>query len=75
MVSGVDLVDSIGDILKIGNFYIEITGKMLSGSSMDEQFLGLKDALAKDWRSGVVGKVLNDGFINENDLVTMMERA
>jgi MOSC domain-containing protein YiiM len=75
MVSGVDLVDSIGDVLKIGNFYIEITGKMLSGSSMDEQFLGLKDALAKDWRSGVVGKVLNDGFINENDLVTMMERA
>jgi len=63
------------DILKIGNFYIEITGELKPGNKMDKVFVGLKQALTHDWRGGVTGKVLNDGMIHENDKVTLMERA
>lgn len=75
LVEGVDLVDSVGDILKIGEFYIEITGELKPGNKMDKVFVGLKDALSPNWRGGVTGKVLNDGMIHEGDKVTMMERA
>lgn len=75
LVEGIDLVDSVGDILKIGDFYIEITGELKPGNKMDKVFVGLKQALTPDWRGGVTGKVLNDGMIHENDKVTLMERA
>lgn len=75
LVEGIDLVDSVGDILKIGDFYIEITGELKPGNKMDKVFVGLKQALIPDWRGGVTGKVISEGMIHENDKVTMMERA
>ncbi|MBI2279112.1 MAG: molybdenum cofactor biosysynthesis protein, partial [Bacteroidetes bacterium] len=75
LVEGIDLVDSVGDILKIGDFYIEITGELKPGNKMDKVFVGLKKALTPNWRGGVTGKVLNNGMIHEGDKVTLMERA
>ncbi|MGE0560558.1 MAG: MOSC domain-containing protein [Flavobacteriales bacterium] len=75
LVEGIDLVDSVGDILKIGEFYIEITGELKPGNKMDIVSVGLKNALTPNWRGGVAGKVLSDGMIHEGDTVTLMERV
>lgn len=75
LVEGIDLVDSIGNILKIGDFYIEITGELKPGNKMDKVFDGLKLALTPNWKGGVSGKVISEGMINENDRVTLMERV
>ena len=74
MVEGVDLKDSTGLILKIGDFYLEITGEMEPCQRMDDQFVGLTKALVPDWRGGVTCKILSEGIIRENDTVHVMER-
>ena len=74
MVEGVDLKDSTGLILKIGDFYLEITGEMEPCQRMDDQFVGLTKALVPDWRGGVTCKILSEGIIRENDTVNVMER-
>lgn len=75
LIEGIDLEDSIGNILKIGDFYIEITGELKPGNKMDKVFVGLKQALTPKWRGGVTGKVIREGMIHENDKVTLMERT
>lgn len=75
LIEGIDLENTTGDILKIGEFYIEITGELKPGNRMDEISAGLKNALLPKWRGGVTGKVLSDGMIHEGDKVTLMERA
>lgn len=75
LIEGIDLENTTGDILKIGEFYIEITGELKPGNKMNEVTTGLKDALLPKWRGGVSGKILNNGMIYEGDKVTLMERA
>jgi len=75
LIEGVDLENSKGDILKIGNFYIEITGENIPTDKMEEQFIGLKKALIPNWRGGVIGKVLAEGIVNEGDSVVLGERS
>ncbi|MBW6481893.1 MAG: hypothetical protein K0B10_02415 [Vicingaceae bacterium] len=75
IIEGIDLENSTGDILKINDFYIEITGELIPCDSMDEVCKGLKQALTLNWRGGVFGKVISEGLIHEGDKVTLMERA
>lgn len=74
MIEGIDLENSTGNRLKIGNFYIEITGEFKPGKFMDEQFIGLKKALTPNWRGGVTGRVVQEGNVNEGDAVVLLER-
>jgi MOSC domain-containing protein YiiM len=74
LIEGVDLVDSVGDILRIGNFYLEITAKNTPGDSFDDVFIGLKEALTPNWRAGVIAKVYSEGVVNEKDEVTLMTK-
>ena len=72
LVEGVDLEDSKGNFLKIGDFYLEITGENTPTNKFDDVFLGLKEALTPNWRGGVTAKVYSEGVINEKDDVTLM---
>lgn len=74
VVEGIDLEGSTGDILKLGDFYIEITGEF-TPEGMDDKVIGLQKALTPNWRGGITGKVVVAGVANENDEVKLMERA
>jgi MOSC domain-containing protein YiiM len=69
IIEGVDLENSTGDLLKIGNFFVEITGEYKPEQNMDDKILGLRDALVENWRGGVTAKVIQNGIVNENDEV------
>ncbi len=74
MIEGVNLENSTGSILKIGNAFLEITGKLPVGNRLEKQFAGLKAALTPNWRGGVAAKVVHEGVIHENDEVLLGDR-
>jgi len=75
LVEGIDLKNTKGEVLKIGNFLVEITGELNPCYRMDEQIEGLKDALTPDWRGGVTCKLLSEGVVNENDRIAFMDKV
>ena len=75
IISGIDLENTTGSILKIGNFFLEITGELPAGNGMEEQYAGLKKALKPNWRGGVTAKVVQEGVVNENDEVLLGDRG
>ena len=75
IISGIDLENSTGSILKIGNFFLEITGELPVGNGMEKQYSGLQKALTPNWRGGVTAKVVQDGMIFENDEVLLGDRT
>ena len=75
MIEGIDLENTTGNLLRIGNFMLEITGELNPCSRMDEQKEGLTKALTPNWRGGVKCKILSEGIVNENDEVTLGVKA
>lgn len=75
LVSGVQLENSSGKQLKIGNVIIEITGETDPCYRMDEQVQGLKEALEINWRGGVTGKVVAEGHVKIGDTVQWVEAS
>ena len=75
MIEGIDLENTTGDLLKVGNFMLEITGELKPCHRMDEQIVGLTKALVPNWRGGVMCKILREGIVNENDEVLIGEKT
>jgi len=75
IIEGIDLENSTGYLLKIGNFMLEITGELKPCYRMDEQIVGLTKALVPKWRGGVMCKILSEGIVNENDEVLIGEKV
>jgi len=75
LVEGIDLKNTKGEVLKIGDFLVEITGELNPCERMDEQVLGLTKALTPDWRGGVTCKLLSEGIVNEKDRITFMDKV
>jgi len=75
IVEGIDLENTKGEFLKIGDFYVEITGELKPCNRMDEQLMGLTKALTPNWRGGVTCKLLSEGMVNENDPVIFVEKT
>jgi len=75
IIEGVDLENTKGNLLKIGNFMLEITGELKPCYRMDEQKVGLTQALTPNWRGGVMCKILSEGVVNEQDEVTLGVKA
>ena len=73
LVKGIDLHNTTGEVLKVGSFLVEITGELIPCHRMDEQMAGLTKALTPNWRGGVTCKLLREGIVNENDLVTFVD--
>jgi len=67
MVSGVDLEDSRGKLLRLGPTLIRILGEVRPCERMDEAEEGLRNALKPHWRGGVFGEILEGGTIAVGD--------
>lgn len=73
MVSGVDLADTRGGVLVIGDVRIRIHGEARPCERMEEAQQGLKSALEGAWNGGAFGEVLDDGTISVGDAVAWRE--
>lgn len=71
MVSGVDLYESRGSLLIVGECAIEIGGETRPCERMDDALPGLREAMKADWRGGVFGRVTVGGTVRRGDPVQL----
>lgn len=69
LVSGIDLRDSRGRILRIGAARVRVLGETRPCERMDEACAGLRAALSVPWGGGAFGEVLDDAEIRVGDPV------
>ena len=72
LVSDLDLVDSRGKILKVGNVRIRIYGETRPCEQMEAAVPGLQQAMSVPWGGGAFGEVLDDGEIAVGDAVELL---
>lgn len=60
-ISGLDLRDSRGRRLGVGEVVLEIAGELRPCERMEEAAPGLQAALGHEWRGGVFARVLRGG--------------
>ena len=71
LVTGLgDLVESTGQVLKVGGARIQVTGETRPCSLRDAAHQGLRAAMEGSWRGGVHGIVLNDADLAVGDEVS-----
>ncbi len=75
MISGIDLVNTRGRLLRVGSALIDIWGETRPCRLMDEQLDGLQDALRADWGGGVFGVILEGGEVQVGDPVELLAGA
>lgn len=75
LVRDVDLEESRGRTLKIGECRLRIEGETKPCRRMDEALDGLQEAMRPAWRGGAFGRVLEGGRIRVGDPVRWVEEA
>ena len=70
LVEGIDLMESKGMRILIGEVILEVSGETTPCGLMDQLRPGLLNALRSDWRGGVVCRVINPGYIQVGDMVS-----
>jgi MOSC domain-containing protein YiiM len=63
LVSGVDLANSRGRVLKIGPVRLKVWGETRPCELMEQAHPGLQAAMRPGWRGGVFGEILDDGAV------------
>lgn len=69
VVSGLNLAEEAGRVLRVGTCRLEIVGETRPCERMDEAAPGLQSAMRERWGGGVYGVVLDDGDIAVGDEV------
>jgi MOSC domain-containing protein YiiM len=75
LVRGVDLEETRGRLLRVGEALIRIGGETVPCRLMDEQHPGLQEALRPRWRGGAYGTVETGGTIRVGDAVRWEEQS
>jgi MOSC domain-containing protein YiiM len=73
LVTGVDLANTRGRVLRIGACRVRVYGETKPCWQMEEAHAGLQSALRPDWRGGAFAEVLDDGQIAVGDRVEWVE--
>lgn len=73
LVEGLNLAQSQGKVLKIGDVRLRITMETDPCERMAELSANLKRALALDWRGGVCCQVITEGSITVDSLVELLD--
>lgn len=71
LVDGLNLNNSAGQYILIGQSVLEITQETDPCSRMDEAEPGLFEALKSNWRGGVCCRVVKEGEVKRGDIVKM----
>jgi len=71
LIEGITLKETSGLFLHVGNTVIEITKETSPCKIMDDAHLGLMRALVPDWRGGVLGTVIVEGYVELGDEVSL----
>ncbi len=67
LVEGLDLAETTGQRLQIGDLVLEITGETRPCERMEEAKTGLRETLSPDWRGGVTCTVISGAVIQAGD--------
>jgi MOSC domain-containing protein YiiM len=72
LVSDIDFTDAHGQILKIGQIRIKISGETRPCEQMEAAVSGLQEAMSVPWGGGAFGEILDDGEIAVGDPVELV---
>ncbi len=70
LISGLQLADTRGRVLLIGDARVAVGGELTPCERMEEIAAGLQAALKPGWRGGVFGQVLSGGVVRVGDGVS-----
>lgn len=73
LVSDINLENSRGKILTIGNVRVRIYGETRPCEQMEDAVPGLRAAMSVPWGGGAFGEVLDDGEIAIGDPVSLTD--
>ena len=73
MVSGIDLQNSRGRILRVGRARLQINGETKPCEQMEAAQAGLQALMRERWGGGVFAEVIESGEIRVGDTVELLE--
>ena len=71
LVQGVDLEETAGSVLRVGDVLLEVDRETTPCDLMDEARDGLRAALDKGWRGGVTCRVIEAGRLQVGDPISL----
>lgn len=74
LLSGIDLEDSKGRILRVGSCRLKVRGETKPCQLMDRAHQGLREAMEPHWGGGAYADILEDGTIRTGDPVGWADR-